>query len=440
MSAKKILVMPDGNWLAHVSRPFEISKALREMGHEVIFAGEGEYMKLPRKAGFLTLPIKTIDPDRVLECARRGRTNPYDYNLLKECVKEDLKLFDKIAPDLVLGDLRPSLSTSCKVAKLPLVITINAAWTNYYSVKIRGIEHSKIGQIERKILGRRLSAWLGVPERIKKLIITIDSFPYRKLRKEMGLAPCRNICDVMEGDLNLLSDIPEYAPTNNLPPNFHYIGPIIWGPEVEPPSWLDDLSPERPTLYFTMGSTGYPRFFQKAIEIFGNTEYQCLMTTAGMADIKNAPRNFFITDYAPGSKIMEKSDVVICHGGNGTLYQAMSQGVSIIGIPTMWDQEFNMQRVVDLGIGIQLNALKFEPSHLVNTVEKILAGKSYQEKVQRFKRILANYKGPRKGAELINSYLGGSPKKSFQKAGAFTQGIVEKRPRTQRWRLSKDKL
>ena len=108
MSAKKILVMPDGNWLAHVSRPFEIAKSLREMGHEVIFAGEGEYMKLPRKAGFLTLPIKTIDPDRVLECARRGRTNPYDYNLLKECVKEDLKLFDKIAPDLVLGDLRPS--------------------------------------------------------------------------------------------------------------------------------------------------------------------------------------------------------------------------------------------------------------------------------------------------------------------------------------------
>ena len=46
---KRILVMPDGNWLAHTSRPFEIAKVLRDMGHEVIFAGEGPYMKLPRE-------------------------------------------------------------------------------------------------------------------------------------------------------------------------------------------------------------------------------------------------------------------------------------------------------------------------------------------------------------------------------------------------------
>ena len=440
MSAKKILAMPDGNWLAHVSRPFEVSKALREMGHEVLFAGEGEYMKFPRKAGFPTLPIKTIEPDRVLECARKGRTNAYDRNLLKECVKEDLKLFDKIMPDLVLGDLRASLGISCRVSKVPLAITTNAAWTNYSSVKIRSIEHSGIGRLEKKILGRRLSAWLGIPDRVKKLITSIDGSPYRKLRKEMGLAPCRNICDAMEGDLNLLCDIPEYAPTHNLPPNFHYVGPILWEPDVEPPSWLDNLSPERPTLYFTMGSTGHPRFFQKAIEIFGNTEYQCLVTTAGMADIKNAPENFFITDYAPGNKIMEKSNVVICHGGNGTLYQAMSRGVPIIGIPTLWDQELNLQRVVDLGIGVQLTELKFKPSHLVKAVEKILTGKSYRENVQKFKRMLANYNGAGKGAELIHSYLDGSPKTTFQKAGAFKQGIVEQRPRTRQRKMSRNKL
>lgn len=408
MSAKKILVMPDGNWLAHVSRPFEIAKVLRQMGREVVFAGEGQYMKLPRKAGFSTIPIKTIEPHRVLECARRGRTNPYDYTLLKELVKKDLKLFDKIKPDLVLGDLRPSLSTSCKVGKIPLAVTINAAWTNYYSVKIRSVEHSKVGQVVRGVLGRRLARRLGLAERIKKLIITIDSLPFRKLRKEMGLGSCRNMWDVLEGDLNLLTDIPEYAPTDDLPSNFRYIGPIVWEPETQPPCWLDNLSPDRPTLYFTMGSTGHSKFFQEAVKIFGNTGYQCIMTTAGMADIKNAPANFFITDYAPGSKIMEKSDVVICHGGNGTLYQAMSQGVPIIGIPTMHDQELNMQRVEDLRIGIQLSEVKFKPADLVEAVRKILAEKNYKQNAQRFKSILANYNGAAKGAELINSYLSGT--------------------------------
>jgi MGT family glycosyltransferase len=405
MRAKKILVMPDGNWLAHVSRPFEIAKRLRQMGHEVIFGGDGEYMKLPRKADFATLAVKTIDPDRVLECVRRGRTNPYDYSLLEEFVREELQLFDKTKPDLVLGDFRPSLSTSCKAAEIPLAVTINAGWTNYSSVKIRSIEHSRVGRAVRKILGRRLSARLGLAERMKRLIITIDSFAHRKLRKEMGLVPCRNMCDVLEGDLNLLADIPEYGPTEALPANFHYIGPIVWEPQGESPSWLNNLSPDRPTVYFTMGSTGYARFFQEAVETFADTKYQCIMTTGGMTDIKNPPSNFFIADYAPGSKIMLRSNVVVCHGGNGTIYQAISHGVPIIGIPTMHDQEINMQRVVDLGVGIQLNELAYEPSHLTEAVKRILTEEGYREKVQRLKNIAANYNGAQTGAELIDKYL-----------------------------------
>jgi len=426
MSAKKILVMPDGNWLAHVSRPFEIAKVLREMGQEVIFAGEGNYMKLPREAGFLTLPIKTVNPDRILECVRRGRVNFYNYDLLKECVKEDLELFHEITPDVVLGDFRPSLGISCRMAKIPLTVTINAAWTRYYSVKIRSIEHSKAGWLMKKILGRDLYTRLGFPERIKKFMSIIESLPYRKVRVEMGLAPYKNMCDVMEGDLNLLTDIPEYAPTVGLPPNFHYIGPIIWEPEMELPSWLNNLNPDKPTLYFTMGSTGYPRFFKEAIEIFGNSRYQCIMTTGGMAHIKDAPRNFFITDYAPGSKIMQKSDVVICHGGNGTIYQAMSQGVPIIGIPTHFEQEFNMQRVEDLEIGIGLSELEFKPRHLVEAVEKILAEQGYKQRTQRYKEILASYKGPQKGAQLISDYLGCDLKMVSEKQGLFIQQIAEK--------------
>jgi UDP:flavonoid glycosyltransferase YjiC (YdhE family) len=415
MKAKKILVMPDGNWLAHVSRPFEIAKRLREMGYEVTFAGNGEYMKLPRRAGLRTLAAKTIAPDRVLECVRRGRTNPYDYDLLKELVCEELRLFDKIEPDLVLGDFRPSLGISCQAAEIPLAVTINAAWTNYSSVKIRSIEHSGLGRMARGVLGRRLPAWLGLAERMKRLIIAIDSFPYRRLRREMGLGHCRNMCDVLEGDLNLLADIPEYGPTNHLPAHFNYIGPIIWEPEARAPSWLDNLSHDRPTLYLTMGSTCSPRFFHEAVEVFANTRYQCIMTTGGMMDIKNPPSNFFVTDYAPGSKIMRKSDVVICHGGNGTLYQAMSAGVPIIGIPTMHDQEINMQRVVDLGIGIQLSELAFEPSHLAEAITRILTEESYKEKVQRLKRIVARYRGSRKGAELINSYLAANDKQMKSK-------------------------
>jgi MGT family glycosyltransferase len=391
--------MPDGNWLSHTSRALEIAKVLRKMGYDLIFASDGSYMKLPRESGFQVLPIKTIDPERVLACSRGGRVNWYDYNLIKECVAEELKLFEKIKPDLVLTDFRLPLSTSCELVGIPLVAILNAAWTNYYTVRLKAPEHLGL----TRIFGKRLTTWFGPA--IKNFILTYDSRSFNRFRREIGLRPRKNMWDIWQGDLNLVADIPEYGPTKNLPPNFHYIGPIVWDPELETLDWLEELDPSRPTIYFSMGSTGHARFFEEAIEIYRDTKYQCIMTTAGMVKLSDIPENFYVVDYAPGSKIMENCDVVICHGGNGTIYQALSKGRPIIGIPTMHDQEFNLDRVEELGVGLHLSELKFKPSHLVNAVEMILSEKSYQENALRYKQILAEYDGPRQGAELIASFL-----------------------------------
>jgi len=403
---KKILIMPDGNWLSHTSRPLEIAKVLRQMGHEIIFASEGEYMKLPRAEGFKVLPIRTINPDHVLKCSRDGRANWYDYDLIKACVKAELNLIENVKPDLVLTDFRLPLSTSCELADVPLAVILNASWTNYYSVRVKAPEHLGITQV----LGRKITTLLT--PLIKKLILSIDARPFNKFRKEFNLSVRKNIWDIWRGDINLIVDIPEYGPTENLPGNFHFIGPIVWEPNIDSPKWLENLDHERPTLYFTMGSTGFPRFFEQAIEIFGNTEYQCIMTTAGMVKLKNIPDNFYVVDYAPGSKIMEKSDLVVCQGGNGTIYQAMSHGVPIIGIPTMHDQEWNLDRVESLGIGIHLSELKFKPEHLSNAVKKVITEESYKTNALEQKVILEQYNGPRKGAKVINDYLVGSIKLS----------------------------
>ena len=397
--SKKILIMPDGNWLSHTSRPFEIAKVLRKMGYEIIFASEGEYMKLPRNEGFPVVHIKTIVPERVLSSSRAGRADWFDYELIKICVEEEIKLFNKIGPDLVLTDFRLPLSTSCELSNIPLAVILNASWTNYYSIRVKAPEHLGVTRIFGKTLTTLFIPW------IKNFILTFDSRPFNKFRRKAGLLPRKNIWDIWRGDLNLIVDIPEYGPTEKLPDNFHYIGPIIWEPDMKSPDWLDKLDDKRPTLYFTMGSTGFPHFFEQAIEIFGKTDYQCIMTTAGMASLKHIPNNFHVVDYAPGSKIMEKSELVICQGGNGTIYQAMLNGIPVIGIPTMHDQEWNLDRVESLGVGIQLSELKFKPEHLLKAVEKILSEKSYSKNALQYKKILERYNGPKMGAELIDSYL-----------------------------------
>ncbi|MCB0651674.1 MAG: glycosyltransferase [Saprospiraceae bacterium] len=401
--SKRILIMPDGNWLSHTSRALEIAKVLRETGHEVIFAIDGPYTRLAQENGFEIITIQTIDPERILACSRDSRTNWYEYDFIKTSVEAELKLFDELRPNLVLMDFRLTLSISCELANIPLAVILNTSWTNFYTVNHGAPESHGLSKIFDKSITDQYASLL------RKKILERDNRPFNKFRKEVGLPPRENILDTWRGDLNLLADLPEYGPTENLPGHYKYIGPIVWEPEIELPDWYESLDPQKPTLYFSMGSTGFKRFFDQAVEIFKNSDYQCIMTTAGMVKIPDVPDNFFVVDYAPGSKIMEISDVVICHGGNGTVYQAMIQGTPIIGIPTMHDQEFNLDRVESLGIGIRLSEVNYQPEHLEAAVKKVLAEKHFKENALRFKNMLKDFNGPLAGAQLIDAFLHGNP-------------------------------
>jgi MGT family glycosyltransferase len=415
----QILAMTDGNWLSHVSRVLEIAKALREMGHLVLFAAEGAYTKLPRDAGFEVHPVKTLDPKRALQCSRSGRANWLTYELLREHVEEERQLFERQRPDLVLGDFRLSLSTSCELARVPLAVLLNAAWTNYYAVRLTAPEHLAV----TRLLGKRLATWL-MPA-IKHLILKVDAAPFNRLRRELGLAPRYNILDLWRGDLNLLLDIPEYGPTRKLPPNYHYVGPVIWEPDISAPPWLEWLDPHRPTIYFTMGSTGNPHFFTEAIEAFAGSEYQCLVTTAGLAPLRHVPDNFFVTDFAPGSRLMKRSDVVVCQGGNGTIYQALAAGVPIIGIPTMHDQEFNLDRVESLGVGIHLSELRYRRADLVQAVRTVLSEKRYKDNARHYQAVLSRHNGPRTGAQVIDVFLQQAKAGSGREGGTALPALPE---------------
>jgi UDP:flavonoid glycosyltransferase YjiC (YdhE family) len=417
MSRRRIALFADGGFLAHTTRVLEVGRALaRDHGHEVVFCCEGSYSRLLREAGFQVRPVYTVDREVTLKLVRRAGLCDLRWwrDVADRSVRSDMEALEEIRPDLVVGDLRMSLSTSARALGIPYVSVTNAAWTSRFAEEITVPE----GHISEKLLGRRVARALF--PLLKRLLIWYWARGFDRVRERLGLSPLATMYDLIEGDLTLLADLPEYFPILPSPPSFRYVGPIRFRAALPKPAWLSRLSRDRPTVYFTMGSSGEARFFGEAIRAFGGTEYQVLITTAGLpADLFARYDNVFVEDLADGDALMAASDVTITHGGNGTIYQALGQGVPVIGIATMFDQEINLQRVEALGVGMRLQRRHCKAARLRAAVDQILATPSYAQAAMRLKRRIDNLDGPRSAARHINHFVhSGDPCASPLEPGA----------------------
>jgi UDP:flavonoid glycosyltransferase YjiC (YdhE family) len=403
MALRRIALFADGGFLAHTTRVLEVGRALRtRYGHEVVFCCEGPYARLLTQAGFPVRPVYSVDREETLRLARRAGACDLRWwrQVAEDSVQSDLEAIDDLSPDLIVGDLRMSLTTSARARGVPLVALTNAAWTSRFAEPITVPE----GHISEKLLGRKLSAALFPV--VKRLLIWYWARGFDGVRKRLGLPKLDTMYDLIEGDLTLLADLPEYFPIVPSPPSFRYIGPVRFREALPRPSWLSQLDRRRPTLYFTMGSSGDARFFGEAVRVFGDSEYQVLITTAGLPSEQFAQHsNIFVEKLADGDSLMAASHVTITHGGNGTIYQALGQGVPVIGIPTMFDQEINLCRVEKLGAGQRLRLRDCKGETLKQTVESILSNSSYRHAAQKLQRRITMMDGPKNAALHINHFL-----------------------------------
>jgi UDP:flavonoid glycosyltransferase YjiC (YdhE family) len=379
---KTILVTSMSFSMAHVVRPLEVAKFLREMGYSVVFSGSGKPTQLAQQAGFEVFPLPEWDLNDLIGKLKRGDKDLHPKEQVDAWVRAELDLYEKVKPVAVLDDARITSSISTTVAGLPRIALQNA-YQNPYGAKVF---------TDFKYEGPR------------GLLEAGDEVPYVETWKEYGLPITESLYQMFEADLILLCDVPEYAPMSLVPPNYHYIGPIIWGHDLENPAWLDDLDPDKPSLYFTMGSTGPQIAFQTAIEILGDTKYQVMMTLGSLVKengLKPLPHGFFAASYASGDILASRADAMICHGGNGTAYQALRAGIPVISWPTVKDQYLNAHRLSELGLGITISS----PKELLNAVEEVLLNPGFREAAEQFSKIMTQYNGPQTAADLIHEYL-----------------------------------
>ena len=175
--------------------------------------------------------------------------------------------------------------------------------------------------------------------------------PFRALRRRLGLTPRRGYLEEMEGDHTLLCDLPMLFPQRELPASFEFIGPLFHGDTAVDDEVKAFVDNGRPSLLVTMGSSGdFSRLAALNDERFA--AYNILV--AGDRDGVLRGDHVLARPFVNNSGILPAIDLVVCHGGNGTLYQALAHGVPVLCSPCVFEQEWNVAAVERLGLGERL--------------------------------------------------------------------------------------
>lgn len=404
----KLLAIPYSHTLSHISRPLAVAMELRNRGHDIIFAGESPKMSFVEKMGFQVVPLYEISPDILYGNIRAGKLQFVKKTDIDRMVEADLSLFDRVRPDVVLSDGRFTAPISCHIAGIRHAAIVNVSSTEYRALPYVPF----FDWIPETIFSRDKNIW----KVLDRLNLSIEMFVFdkatsyfTKLSRKNGLKKIVTATNCLAGkDLTLLPDIPEYFPTCNLPPDYHYIGPITLSSDLPPPPWWPPKTGDRPLIYITMGTTGISDFFEIVSKLFLSSEMSAIITTAGQGkQITTVKGRVYVEDFMDGDMLMRTCDLVVCHGGNGTIYQALQHGKPIIGIPTIPDQAFNMRRVEALGVGFTLTWKEFinNPGALLDAVRLVKGNRKYFEQAERVKSLLSVYNAPRTAADLIEKMM-----------------------------------
>jgi MGT family glycosyltransferase len=237
-----------------------------------------------------------------------------------------------------------------------------------------------------------------------------------KLRQRYGLTPLEHSVVELSTQvpLTMVPSCPEFDyQRRDLPPSVKYVGPCLWYPPAKEASdWLTELPQDRPTVYVTEGTlyAQKPVVLRAGAQGLANVPMNVILTTGVHRDpsILSPHRlasNVIVKQYVPHAELLPHVDVIVTHGGGGTVIGALSEGVPLIVVPLMWDQPENAQRVVQAGAGIQLSPRQCTPSRLRAAVEHVVGDPTYRQNARRLADSLHRYGGPPRVAELVEDLV-----------------------------------
>jgi UDP:flavonoid glycosyltransferase YjiC (YdhE family) len=263
-------------------------------------------------------------------------------------------------------------------------------------------------RLPRTAAGRRL--W-GAAARLTDAGLERGRGELNETRRRLGLGPLDRVHGGISTALALVATFPqlEYPRLAELP-STHVIGPLLW----EPPFGEVPLPPGDAPLVLVAPSTSQDpshRLLRAALAGLADAPVRVLASTnrrplAGAVDV---PPNARLVDWVSYSRTMPRCDVVVCHGGHGTVARALASGCAVVAVPAAGDMNENAARVDWAGVGVRVPRRLCNPSAVRLAVQRALRSSTLRPRARELAEWSAQHDAAAQAAGLIESLAVSSP-------------------------------
>ena len=190
-----------------------------------------------------------------------------------------------------------------------------------------------------------------------------------------------------------------------------YVGGVASPPSTPRPAWLDDLPPDVPAIFITLGSTftGDLGFFSWAAQAAVAEGAIPIIALGGnpiadddMATLKRSlPGGTRLLRWVDYDHVLPRCSLIIHHGGMGTTHAAILRGLLQVVVPHAADQRAQARRVAQAHIGLNLSTRDVQNGQLAVGVKALLADQRIIGNVAQLKETYSELGGASRAAQLL---------------------------------------
>jgi UDP:flavonoid glycosyltransferase YjiC (YdhE family) len=348
--------------------PF-IDAALRQ-GHEVLVAGPSALTPTVEKTGYPFWECADPLEEEIRPVWDRTPTvSPEEANVL--VVREIFARFDARA-------MLPRLLEAFEEWTPDLVLRDPNEYSSAVAADLYGVPHARVGI--------NLAA-------VEEGALDIAAEAVDELRTSAGLSRDREGELIRQSPYLTIFPASLEAPGEASPPwVLRFRHPNANEAQGPLPNWWPGRG--GPLVYITFGSVSaaMPQaaaVFPIAIEAAADLPARVLLTVGRAGDpsaFDPLPANVRVERWVPHAVAAAAADVVVCHGGSGTVLGTLAAGVPQVVVPLFADQPYNAERVAAIGAGL---AVAPRADSIRAAVTHLLDQGSFREAARRVAREMA---------------------------------------------------